>query len=311
MKPSSTAALVLWLLLAAGTSQALPPAAPKGEADLADLERRLEELRLKEHSLSRLLERDQTELDQLRRQVIVRGRAYYRLSRGAPRGELLEHAVRVERLRQALLRDLGRARELARQKRAMDKSIAELGQSRAPLEAEQLAVGQARDALLERQERERAFSLAFDSSTGSRDHTAVYSAAAEVDALGQSFVALRGRLPLPLAGRTEVLEVRREFADGPGLVLRGNLGAVARSVFPARVAFADEYPNYGRTVLLDHGDGFFTVTSGLASLDVRAGDELPAGARLGLARTVGAVSEIYLEVRRGRVTLPPGEWFGL
>jgi septal ring factor EnvC (AmiA/AmiB activator) len=105
--------------------------------------------------------------------------------------------------------------------------------------------------------------------------------------------------------------VRRPYADGAGLLMHTYMGAPARAVFPGRVAFADDYPQYGKTVILDHGDGYFTVTAELSSLDVRSGEDLPAGARLGLTGTAGARGTLYFEVRHHTETLEPGQWFGI
>ncbi len=90
--------------------------------------------------------------------------------------------------------------------------------------------------------------------------------------------------------------------------LPGGAGALG---LLGRVAYADEYPEYGKTVLLDHGDGYFTVTAGLGSIEVRVGEDLPAGARLGLCGNAGTQGRIYFEVRQGTETLHPGEWFGI
>lgn len=281
------------------------------DLDLDSIGRDLERIRLEEHSLRRVLDRSQSEEELLRQRIVLRGRAYYRLSRTGPAGDFFEHAVRIERLRSALLIDLGRLDRLVSEKKRADRSLSVLARRRAPLEVEARAADRARDALLEQSERERAFELAFSSSRAASAHTAVYSAGAELGALGETFAAMRGRLPFPVPGRAEVEAVKLPHAQGPGLYMKAYLGAPARTVFTGRVAFADEYPEYGKTVLLDHGDGYFTVTAGLSSIEVRVGDDLPAGARLGLCGTSGGQGRIYFEVRQGAETLHPGEWFGI
>lgn len=281
------------------------------QLDLHGIESKIESIRRKEHSLRQVLEQDQSEMAGLRNRVIARGRAYYRLSRSAPPGDFFEYAVQVERLRQALLADMRQLQRLQQEKEKAGRGLEYLQQRRQPLEVEQQAAGHARDALLSKRERERAFELAFSSSRGARSHTAVYSASADLPVSGQSFSDMLGRLPFPLPGRAEVEAARRDSADGPGLLMRAGLGAPARAVFSGRVAFADEYPSYGRTVIVDHGESYFTVTSGLSTIDVSVGEELPAGTRLGTATDRDGVGEIYFEIRRGKETLAPGEWFGI
>jgi septal ring factor EnvC (AmiA/AmiB activator) len=88
-------------------------------------------------------------------------------------------------------------------------------------------------------------------------------------------------------------------------------GTPVRAVHPGRVAFADRYPAYGNTVILDHGDGYFTVSANLDVLAVATGQEVELGARLG---TVGATPHgpaLYFELRRHSQVLEPAEWFGI
>ena len=312
--------LRLAVVAAAGLSlTALPghsePAGPPSVAadpalDLGRLEQRIDQFRRKEHSLERTLQRDVSEMDQLRKRIVLRGRAYYRLSRGLPSGDFMEHAVRVERLRQGLVSDMQRLRELRSAQKGADQELLAIRERRVPLEAEKDAAGRARDALLAREERDRAFEQAFLVSRGSADHTAVYAAASSLEA-GSDFAALRGRLSFPLPGRAEIESVKMPYARGPGLKFKAAPGTPARSVFAGRVAFADEYAEYGRTVILDHGQGYFTVTAGLSTIEVRVGDELPVGMRLGLVTSRGPIGEIYFELRHQDETMSPNEWFGI
>ncbi len=313
MKNQYVAKALLLVSLLALPGQGQPTRARPGELDLDLLDRELDRLRRTQHSLRRALEKDKSRLEVLRQRIIVRGRAYYRMSRRKPHAEFFEYAVRLERLRQALLRDMREMDRVAAHRERTDRGIAMLKRKRAPLEVEAAAAGRARDALLSQTERERAFQMAFSSSRGTSDHTAVYSAGAglDFDRGTQNFAGMKGQLPLPVPGRAEVEAVQRTFADGPGLVMRAHVGAPARSVFAGRVAYADNYPDYGKTVIVDHGNGYFTVTAGLSSLDVRIGENLPVGARLGLTSSRGGQGELYFEIRRHAETLDPSKWFGI
>ncbi len=64
------------------------------------------------------------------------------------------------------------------------------------------------------------------------------------------------------------------------------MGTVVRSVAAGRVAFADRQDEYGLTVILDHGDHYYSLYGSLGSSDVHAGDTIAAGARVG---TVGSI----------------------
>ncbi len=247
--------------------------------------------------------------------LTARGRAYVALARvgllpvGSGFDALLEHAARLERLHHGLEEDLALGKRLAAERLTIAKKLDAVRARAATLEDERAVLSRAAEALRSAEEREQAFAQAFQSD----NHTAVYGAVGPADptltAVG--FAALRGRLPFPLAGRTEVQPARRASSEGPGLELRAPLGTVVRSVAAGRVAFADTYADYGKTIILDHGRRHYTVSANLDAIDVEVGDEIAAGARLGTVGDTGKGPRLYFEIRVGRDTVDPAPWFGL
>jgi hypothetical protein len=118
--------------------------------DLEGLEFRLEQMKRKEHSLQRVLERGKSDRERLKQRIIARGRAYFRLSKQPPGTDFFEHAVRVERLRRGLLSDLEQIDQIKEEAAGTDQKLEMLRERRAPLEIERSAAGRARDALLAR-----------------------------------------------------------------------------------------------------------------------------------------------------------------
>jgi murein hydrolase activator len=244
----------------------------------------------------------------------ARGRAYVRLSRAGllPIGNgfsaLVDHATRLERLRRALGRDQAEASAVSAERQRLAAVLGEIEGRRALLEEERVSLVRAHAVIAAAEEREVAFQRAFTSSF-QPSHTAVYGSG-DPDApssQGLSFAAARGRMPFPLSGRTEIRRAERG-ASGPGLEMAAPLGSAVRVIHGGRVAFADEYADLGRTVLVDHGEGYFTLYAGLDGLDVPAGREVRGGEPIG---RVGSSGTVYVEVRRGQETLEPAPWFGL
>jgi septal ring factor EnvC (AmiA/AmiB activator) len=126
-----------------------------------------------------------------------------------------------------------------------------------------------------------------------------------------TFVTQRGTLATPVSGEVRVVDARRAESDGPGLEFQARAGTAVRGAAAGRVAFSDRYGSYGKLVILDHGDGYYTAYGGLGGIEVRVGDDLSARARLGSIG--GDVDEpaLFFEVRKGTRTLPPREWLGL
>jgi septal ring factor EnvC (AmiA/AmiB activator) len=127
----------------------------------------------------------------------------------------------------------------------------------------------------------------------------------------EGFESQHGRLASPVTGDIQIVSSRRPESDGPGLELRAPVGTPVRAVSAGRVAFSDRYGSYGRLVILDHGDGYYTVYGGLGAVEVRVGDDLSRQARIGSIGTDFSPSALFFEVRKGTRTLEPRTWLGL
>jgi len=225
----------------------------------------------------------------------------------------VDHATALERLRRAVVRSLAQQRSLEQRRAALGRDLEALRNQRAQLDTQRQALSHASTALAAAQDRALAFERAF-SSSGPSSHTAVYGAGVgptDPSDLAAGFAAMKGRLPFPLPGRTEVIPARRPGSDGPGLEMRAPAGSPVRAVYSGRVAFSDEYAAYGKTVIIDHGDRYYTVTGNLQELGVSAGEDVVAGARIATVGGVGQNAGVYFEIRLGVETIEPGEWFGI
>jgi murein hydrolase activator len=310
--------LLLAVSASAVTLDAVPAAPPAAAPELlgADLERELSSLERDEAKAKQELSDLARESELLKARTLARGRAYSRLARAGllPVGggfkAFVEHAARLERLHRSLSRDLAQERQVAERRAALAKKLSSFSARRGPLQAQQRAVSQAETALLAARDRDQAFERAFMGGAFD-DHTAVYGAPPSSLTAGSSgFATLKGSLPFPLAGRSEIRSARRN-GSGPGLTMRAPGGAAVRAVFPGRVAFADAYADYGRTVILDHGGGYYTVSANLAEIEVKVGDDVKGGARIATLSGGTAGSTLYFEVRIGQETADPAEWFGI
>jgi septal ring factor EnvC (AmiA/AmiB activator) len=262
----------------------------------------------------------------VKRRMLARGRAMYRLVRvgllpvGGGFGSLLDHAIKMERARRALDDDMAEFRALGDRKIALARQLDDLATRRAPLELEREAAAKARAILGEAEDRRRAFERAFETSTGAGDYVAVYGGGmggplGPEPAGADGFRGMKGRLPFPIAGRAEIRAVRRPGASGPGVEMLAPVGTPVRAVYAGRVAFADKYDPFGQIVILDHGDHYYTLMGDLSAVEVKVGDDLSAGAKVGgVGRREDAKSggsALYFEVRHGANTIEPGPWLGL
>ena len=118
------------------------------------------------------------------------------------------------------------------------------------------------------------------------------------------FESLKGHLAFPVAGRAEIVRAKRRGGGRLGLEMRVPVGSPVQAVYGGRVAFAEKYADFGRTVIVDHGNSYFTVSAGLDTVRVRVGEDVTAGSTLGSVGDTGlyfksVVLGIPLIPRRG------------
>jgi murein DD-endopeptidase MepM/ murein hydrolase activator NlpD len=316
-----------------GSGRAAVPAADDPQAALpsdpvlaiAAIDRNIAGLSVQEQADRKELAGVGEQLASRHARVLARGRAFYRMTRagllpvGGGFGALVTYAIHVERARRMLASEIdaetrlrGRGADLARDLERLARDRVTFGSQRAAMDA-------ARVAAQDEHRRQLAFARAFQTSTGpgaagaaGGGYMAVYGGTElPPDTPAGGFATARGRLLFPIAGRAEVTPARRAGTEGAGLEIRAPAGAPVRAVFAGRVAFADRYGPYGRIVILDHGDHYYTVSGNLNEIDVRIGQDVPAGDRIGTVGDDGRGSMLYFEVRHGSRTMAPEPWLGL
>ena len=101
---------------------------------------------------------------------------------------------------------------------------------------------------------------------------------------------------------------------GTNIVRRGvEIGAAegtpVKAVHEGRVAFAEPFSGFGRLVIVDHGQGGFSLYGHLASLDVGRGAHVDAGQAIGTSgRAPSGTPALYFELRIDGRAVDPVEW---
>ena len=68
------------------------------------------------------------------------------------------------------------------------------------------------------------------------------------------------------------------------------------------VFYTPNFKGYGKTIIIDHGDGFSTVYSRNSEVLVKPGEDVPRGmaiARLGVLGSRGSETYLHFEIRKG------------
>ena len=305
-------------------SHAAPAAGARSATDpalaLAALDRKIADLDSEEQASKQELGRLAGEIARARTRVVTRGRSFYKLTRAGllPLGggfdALVTHAMHVERARRLLTADVDEDARLHVRAIDLARELERAAKDRVALASQRTAMDAARLAMDDETRRQAAFDRAFETSTGAgTEYVAVNGGTASVvpEVPSGAFAAARGRLLFPVMARADARPAHREGTEGPGLEIHAPIGSVVRAVFAGRVAFADRYGPYGRIVILDHGDHYYTVSGDLDEVDVKIGQDIGAGERVGTVGDDGQGSMLYFEVRHGSQTVQPSPWLGL
>ena len=95
-----------------------------------------------------------------------------------------------------------------------------------------------------------------------------------------------------------------------GIDIAARTGDEVRVVHDGQVVYADWYKGYGRLVIVDHGEGLYTLYGNLSQLDVGGGDRVTRGQVVGLAGDTGSLkgAKLYFEIRRNGEAEDPLLW---
>lgn len=125
-----------------------------------------------------------------------------------------------------------------------------------------------------------------------------------------SFSRMQGRLKKPVNGTLAGLFGQDR---GDGEVWKGvfynTVPAPVNSIASGTVTFAGELEGYGKVVVLNHGDGYVSIYSGLNEIDIAQNYAVNAGSKIGTSGTLpSGETGLYLEVRYNGQVMNPLSW---
>jgi murein DD-endopeptidase MepM/ murein hydrolase activator NlpD len=95
-----------------------------------------------------------------------------------------------------------------------------------------------------------------------------------------------------------------------GIDVRAPVGTPVRAVWDGRVAHAGWFKGFGNLLIVDHGDGVYSLMAHLDLLQKALGDTVRAGEEVGTVGETGSLKGpyLYFELRDGQRPIDPEPW---
>lgn len=97
-----------------------------------------------------------------------------------------------------------------------------------------------------------------------------------------------------------------------GIDIQAAAGTPVKAVAKGRVEYtSDDYGSFGQIIILNHGDGFYTLYGHLSEIDAQQGTEVQPGQVIGKVGDSGTSLKgtvLHFEVRKGASALDPLDW---
>ncbi|HUC97348.1 MAG TPA: peptidoglycan DD-metalloendopeptidase family protein [Candidatus Polarisedimenticolaceae bacterium] len=134
---------------------------------------------------------------------------------------------------------------------------------------------------------------------------------------GGGLESMRGKLDWPVKG--QVIggfgkAKHHEFSTEvfrKGLEIEAPVGEEIRVIEKGRVVFADRFSGYGKMLIIDHGDRYYTVYAHLSDFLKKNGDLVVRGEAVALVGDSDSLagSKLYFEMRKDGKSIDPAPWF--
>ncbi|QWV92247.1 peptidoglycan DD-metalloendopeptidase family protein [Geomonas oryzisoli] len=133
----------------------------------------------------------------------------------------------------------------------------------------------------------------------------------------QGLGAQKGRLSLPVRGNIVDRFGRHKhpefdsFTVSNGISVAAPAGSAIHAIYDGEVIFADYFKGYGNMIIVDHGDGFFSLYAHASSIAKRVGSKVSKNDVLASVGDVDSTKGpmLYFEIRYQGKPVDPSPWF--
>lgn len=123
---------------------------------------------------------------------------------------------------------------------------------------------------------------------------------------GRAFTRAKKTLIAPVIG-----QVKKKFGGSEqGMTMAAKSRSSVKAPYNGRVEFAGPFRDYERVVILNVGEGYHLLLTGLGTIIVEPGDLVETGEIVGaLPASQESNADIYVEIRKNGAPIDPVPWF--
>jgi septal ring factor EnvC (AmiA/AmiB activator) len=215
--------------------------------------------------------------------------------------ELAQLAEKIDQERKSL-------RQTRRDRKAFLEELEKEGKRYASMIAEMRDAEKSLDAIVTRlaEEAEKAEQARLEARK-MEEAVSFYDTAAG----GDGFAGQRGRLITPAPGSI-VIPAPSQGKRIAGIIFACPWGSPIKAIYDGTVILTKNMLGYGRIMIIDHGDQFFTLTGQAVQFFKNPGDKIYEGETIGMSGGGPWIDEgIYFEIRHGEYQENPLRWLDI
>lgn len=95
-----------------------------------------------------------------------------------------------------------------------------------------------------------------------------------------------------------------------GIEIAAPMGADIKAIFDGKVLYADWFRGYGKIIIIDHGEGYYSLSAHASDIKKKVGQEVKRGEVVALAGDTGSLKGpyLYFEIRHKGKPVDPLIW---
>lgn len=137
-----------------------------------------------------------------------------------------------------------------------------------------------------------------------------------IDNKSIGFVSMHGSLSMPVTGKIISMYGKVEHPDfktitiNNGIEIEAAVGKEVRSIYKGRVIYSGWFRGYGKVLIIDHGDGYYTLLGRLSKILKEVNSIVEQGDVVALVGDTGSIKgpHLYFEIRQHGMAVDPLSW---